>query len=205
MARVRHWRPMMGAMATGAAVAFAAGSLLIHGGAPAASAVQRRPARPAFADLSAPVSLAGGECSFGPRLDGALRNMILFEGDPPVGRAGSVELGGRRLSPVLAPTKGEEAAHPGFHGYDASLSLSPAARWNGLRLTRLRLRTGWEWSIRSLEFAEPPARVQAALRAMHIAIPLPPGRRAIPTDACAQSIAIEPLPRGSALVCEGGC
>jgi hypothetical protein len=151
------------------------------------------------------VSIADGACSFGPRLDGALRGMILFEGSPPVGRAGRVELGGRHLLPVLTSTRDLSGARPGFRSYEASLRLSPAATWNGLRLTGLRARTGWEWSARSLEFAESPARVQAALRAMNLAVPLPPGRRDIPTDACSVSIGIEARPHGAALTCSGGC
>ncbi len=158
-----------------------------------------------FVDLSSRVNISDGNCSFGPTLDRAIRGMIRFEGSPPIGRAARIELGGRYMTPVLTSMRDAGGARPDFLNYEASVRLSPAANWNGLRLTRLRLSTGWEWEARSLEFAESPTRVRAALRAMHIAISLPPGRRDIPTDACSVSIHIQTRPGGSALTCSGGC
>lgn len=162
-------------------------------------------AAPGVVDLSSPVHIGGGDCSFGPTLDRAIRSMIVYEGDPPVARAGRVDLAGRQMIPALIAARDEGVDRPDFRSHEASVQLSPAATWNGLRLTGLRSRTGWEWSASSLEFADSPARVQAALRAMSIAIPLPPGRRDIPTDACSASIAVEARSHGSALTCSAGC
>lgn len=194
-------------LATAGLVVSAAGLTVMVGSSSASSQQDRatRPAGPELADLSSRVSISNGDCSFGSALDRAIHGMIRFEGTPPVGKAARVELGARHMIPVLTSTRDEGGARPGFRSYEASVRLSPAANWNGLRLTGLRLSTGWEWSASSLEFSDSPARVQAALRAMNIAIPLPPGRRDIPTDACSVSIEIQSRPRGSALTCSGGC
>jgi hypothetical protein len=163
------------------------------------------PRSPETLDLSAPLDIGRGDCSFGAALDGAVRNMIVYEGTPPVARAGAVNLAGRRMTPRLTSTRDEGVDRPDFRSHDASVLISPAAIWNGLRLTGLRARAGWEWRAYSLQFAERPARVQANLRAMGIAMPLPPRRRDIPIDECSASIAIEAWGRGSALTCSSGC
>jgi hypothetical protein len=163
------------------------------------------PPRRQVVDLSSPVDIAAGQCSFGPRLEHALQSLIVREGSTPVARAGRVNLAGQRMTASLTSARNEGVDTPDIPNLDAAVRLGPAARWNGLRLTGLRLSRGWAYAATSLEFSDSPARVQAALRRMGIAIPLPPAARDIPTDECSASIAIEARPHGSALTCLSGC
>jgi hypothetical protein len=162
-------------------------------------------ARVAVVDLSFPVDIADGECSFGPRLEHALDSLIVHEGSTPVARAGRVNLAGQRMTASLTSERDQGVDSPDIPNLDATVRLAPAARWHGLRLTGLRRSTGWAFAASSLEFSDSPARVQAALRRMGIAIPLPPALRDIPTDECSASIAIDTRPHGSALTCSSAC
>jgi hypothetical protein len=109
------------------------------------------------------------------------------------------------MTAFLTSARDADVDTPDIPNVDAIVRLGPAARWNGLRLTGLRVSTGWAYAASSLEFSDSPARVRAALRRMGIAIPLPPAMRDIPTDECAASIAIETRSHGSALTCSSGC
>lgn len=180
-----------------------------NGAMPAAPAPPRPekalpPAAPAPTDLSSAVNISNGECSFGPVLDHALDGMIVYRGSPPAGQAGRVTLAGQSYVPSLTSTRNSDIGDPNFRNLDATVRLASPAAWHGLRLTGLRSSTGWEWAASSLEFADSPARVQAALRSIGISIPLPPGSRDIPQE-CSGSIAIEARPNGAALTCSSGC
>lgn len=156
-------------------------------------------------DLTAPVRLEDEHCSFGETLDEALESMIVFEGDPPAARAGDVEIAGWRMRPTLRTTRYPGGNSGPYQEHEATLRMSPAASWHNLRLTGLTLTMGWEWSARSLRFAESAPRLQSTLRNLGLELPLPPEVRTIPTEACAASIAIVARGRASALVCSSGC
>ncbi len=192
--------PGVGRRSAARAALAAAVSIAVASGAPA-----MRGSPSVMNDLSSPVDIGDGQCSFGPRLDEAIRGLIVYEGSTPVARAGRVDLAGQQLTASLTTERDESVETAGFLSHDATVQLSRAARWNGLRLTGLRRSTGWHWSGSALEFSDSPARVRSALRAMGIAIPLPPGTRDVPTDECSASIAIEARQQGSALTCSSGC
>lgn len=166
----------------------------------AESAVARRP----LVDVSSSVDIAGGNCSFGPVFDREFRNMISYDRDL-VPSTRPVILGRQRVMPRLAVSRSEDVGHPGFRNHDSVARLHHAVRWNGLRLIGLRSSTGWKWGATSLEFADRPERVRAAMRAIGLELPLPPGSREIPLDACSAFIAIEARGSGAALVCSSGC
>ena len=141
----------------------------------------------AGADISSPVDIAEGNCSFGPAFDRAFENMIFYRaGGPRTARP--VVIGGQRLSPRLTASREESIDDPSHWFYRSSVRLSRPVRWNGLRLTGLSSNAGWEWAAQSLEFADRPERVRDALRAIGLELPLPPASRDIPTDACSAAI-----------------
>jgi hypothetical protein len=155
-------------------------------------------------DISAPVTVSGGGCSFGPVLDRALRNMVVISNDTRLVRPGRVDVAEQRLVPQLT-TEGYDSADETERAYTATARLHRPANWNGLHLSGLRVSAAYESYSMSLEFAESPDRLQAVLRNMRLSVPLPPGQRGISGPACFSAIAIDARSGGSALSCGGGC
>lgn len=166
---------------------------------------QAEKARSALAlDVSSPVDIANGNCSFGPAFDEAFRNMIVQDGLRGA-RARAVVIGGQRRIPRLTGTRNPWVGEQGFRDYESVVHFSRALHWNGLRLTGLRANTVWEGEATALEFADRPERVRDALRAIGLEMPLPPEARDIPIDACSAQIMIEARRGGSSLICSSGC
>lgn len=166
---------------------------------------QAEKARSALAlDVSSPVDIADGNCSFGPAFDEAFRNMIVQDGLRGA-RARAVVIGGQRRIPRLTATRNPWVGKQGFRDYESVVRFGRTMRWNGLRLTGLRANTVWEGEATALEFADRPGRVRAALLRIGVDVPLPPGFRDIPIDACSAQIMIEARGRGSSLICSSGC
>jgi hypothetical protein len=169
----------------------------------AAAPAQSRPATPAPPrphDISSPVTIANGECSFAPDLRRAFENMLHSDGDRATPRA--VRFGDMTAIPSVRVTN--ESGVAGFSEFDATVTLPRPLLWNGLRLTGLAANMGWEWRYSTLVFADPPARVRAALARMGIRIPAS-GTLELPADACPSGVSVAPRGSGAMLTCGGGC
>jgi hypothetical protein len=165
-----------------------------------------RAARAPAVDVSSRVDIADGNCSFGPAFDRAFENMIVHVGGAnPRVTVRPVVIGGQRLTPRLSASPNAFVGEGRVLDYQSVVRLRRAVRWNGLRLIGLQAGAVHEGASQSLDFADRPARVRAALRRIGVDVPLPPGIRDIPIDACSAQIQIETRGSASSLTCSYGC
>jgi hypothetical protein len=159
-------------------------------------------AAPLPLDISSRIGIADGSCRFAPNLEQAFQNMLHSDGNRV--RPLPVRFGTMRLTPSLTSSRDEGVNLPNYRSYESVVSFPVPVTWNGLRVTGLRAATGWEWEWQSMEFADGPARVRAALQGMGIRIPAS-GNLELPAEACPGYIGVGARGRGSTLSCGGSC
>ena len=178
----------------------AAGSVLSLVISPAGA--ERSASSRAAVDISSPLTIHDGECSFSPEIDAALDRMLTGTERgrlvPRQVRVGRIPLRSRVVQTAPAPAGGTAS-------FNSVAVLPRPALWNGLPVQALIVGTGLESSYQGLRFRASPRAVQRVLRGLGINAPLPPDLLDLPVEQCAASLRIDRTATGAELTCGSGC
>ena len=164
-----------------------------------------RPTGPEPLDISSRISIAGGNCHFAPDLQRAFDRMFVRPNEGESVRVDAIQIGEMRVIPTISSERDEGVLLPNYRRYTAQVRFNTPVQWNGLRLVGLQTVDGWEFSSRSMEFSDSPARIRSTLLRIGIRLPAAPAYRTLPTEGCASSIGMERRANGGALVCASWC